>query len=393
MVVLAAEGGGLDHVEGWLGARAALRSTTPPSGPCAWNTLATGQNAGRHGVFGEVQPRPGTYDLAPTDWRTRRVRTVWEYLAEVGVSVACWNASWTYPPPALDRGALTSVAALASQDPDADVWVLGLEAEATEPVDGMVRQVGEVVPEGTALLVVSAYGVAEARHRVSVAAILEKAGLATLGTGGQPIWRKTRAYAYGDCAQVRANAEGREPQGVVAAGQVDEVVAEVKAALLATEHSETGERLFTGAWSCRELYDGPHVEGAPDVVGVPSDGVQASADGQGGPFVHTQAGTLLARGPMFRASECTHRAVGGAGRRWEGTAATVMDVGPTLLHALGVPLPQDIEGRVVGKLFEPEYLAENPPRYSDALLGPARGVYAEEEAHQVEKRLRDLGYM
>jgi hypothetical protein len=75
----------------------------------------------------------------------------------------------------------------------------------------------------------------------------------------------------------------------------------------------------------------------------------------------------------------------------------ICDAGATLLYALGLDQPQDLDGRPILEAFEPEHISNQPPRYSDARLGPQEPApaegYTDAEAAEVEGRLKDLGYM
>ena len=51
-------------------------------------------------------------------------------------------------------------------------------------------------------------------------------------------------------------------------------------------------------------------------------------------------GVLIASGPAFR-----------AGAAPEG--ATLLDIAPTVLHLLGVPVPADMDGRVLTEILDP----------------------------------------
>lgn len=75
------------------GAWGPLRSTTPPVTPCAWSTIMTGRNPGKHGIFdfltgSAVNPVP-----AP-----RCAPTIWESLSAAGWRVGTFNVPATYPP-------------------------------------------------------------------------------------------------------------------------------------------------------------------------------------------------------------------------------------------------------------------------------------------------------
>jgi hypothetical protein len=78
-------------------------------------------------------------------------------------------------------------------------------------------------------------------------------------------------------------------------------------------------------------------------------------------------------------------------------AAEIVDVAPTLLYLLDQPVPSDMDGKVLEDAISPEYLAEHPIRTIEpddsAGEGTGESEYTEEEAKQVEERLRSLGYI
>jgi predicted AlkP superfamily phosphohydrolase/phosphomutase len=218
-------------------------------------------------------------------------------------------------------------------------------------------------------------------------------------------WSRTKAFSWGNFAQVRLNLAGREPQGIVQPSEAEAVIAEVKRVLLDLRGPATGEPLFVEALTPAELYSGPHTEGAADVLGIPAHpGIDASLHlaTSEAPFIvnhdsalmaspemaekvagHSPDGIFFARGGPFRSGESV-------------TGAGICDVLPTLLHAFGLELPQGLTGRVIEGAFDPAFLAANPPRYSDRGLGPVVSTeagYSDEDLDAVEQRLRDLGYM
>ena len=77
-------------------------------------------------------------------------------------------------------------------------------------------------------------------------------------------------------------------------------------------------------------------------------------------------------------------------------AARLLDPAPTILHYLGLPVPEYMDGRVLTDAFTDEFNAANPVVYSQ--VGPGDGVgsdsiYTDEEEALVMQKLRDLGYV
>lgn len=96
---------------------------------------------------------------------------------------------------------------------------------------------------------------------------------------------------------------------------------------------------------------------------------------------HAPFGILMASGGGIR-----------QGRSLSGS--TVLDVAPTLLHLFAQPVPLDMDGKVLASIFESDWLAENPLRFSDTdtSLRPEDGVMTEASEEALEE-LRALGYI
>jgi hypothetical protein len=74
---------------------------------------------------------------------------------------------------------------------------------------------------------------------------------------------------------------------------------------------------------------------------------------------------------------------------------SLLDLAPTILFYMGLPVPNYMDGRVLSEAFEEEFKASNPIQHKDIdLTGSALdgGVTDDEEALVMEK-LRDLGYV
>ena len=71
---------------------------------------------------------------------------------------------------------------------------------------------------------------------------------------------------------------------------------------------------------------------------------------------HRMEGILIAAGPAFRA---------GASPR----QADLLDIAPTVLHLLGVPVPDDMDGRVLTELLEPSLARAALEPMPDATAG------------------------
>lgn len=206
-------------------------------------------------------------------------------------------------------------------------------------------------------------------------------------------WSKTRAYAQGNFGQIFINVKGRQPDGCVEPADVPAVKAELKERLLAIPHPETGAPLVERVLDRDELYQGPHIHLAPDLTVVLSDWryrtiglhdfttheVIGPAFGPTGD--HRPEGVLIAAGPAFR-----------AGAQFED--AHLRDVTPTLLRLLGVPVPEDCDGRILSELLEDDRLPEvRPERDAAPALAAYSAAGSAEDEEAIKQRLADLGYL
>lgn len=175
---------------------------------------------------------------------------------------------------------------------------------------------------------------------------------------------------------VRLNVEGREPSGVVAADDYDEVREEV-IDRLAGATAPDGEPVFQEVSTREEYFHGPHVGDAVDVVTVPTDfqhflSAEVSEEwfaASTEPWNHKLEGLFAASGPSVGTEAPTD--------------AHLFDVAPTVLAALGVPASDDMDGEVLD-VVEPVGTTSYP--------GFEAGTPTAEQA-DVEDRLADLGYL
>ena len=78
---------------------------------------------------------------------------------------------------------------------------------------------------------------------------------------------------------------------------------------------------------------------------------------------------------------------------------SIVDVAPLILHQLGLPVPDDIGGRLPAEIFRPEELERRPLRRSAARSwtasdpDPADLELDPDEQAAVLHRLRALGYV
>jgi predicted AlkP superfamily phosphohydrolase/phosphomutase len=204
------------------------------------------------------------------------------------------------------------------------------------------------------------------------------------------VWRRTRAYvAVAEiCALLYLNLRGREPEGVVAPGaEAERLIEELRERLVAVRDPRDGAPIFARVARGVDVYPDDRHGRRPELVLTPRPGYTIYRELR--PRLWLDHHRLMAG---------THRDDGilvaaGAGIRAGGRAepASIVDVMPTVLAAAGVPIPDDVDGRVLAELFtEPPAVTYVPAAGANAADGG--GLSAAEE-DELARRLRGLGYM
>lgn len=212
---------------------------------------------------------------------------------------------------------------------------------------------------------------------------------------------QTRAYAlnFGECCgSVVINLRGRQARGIVEPGEEYERLRdEIIQALSSLRDPATGDHVCRAVWRREELYHGPYADLAPDIV-LLFGGDHKFDPTVAGPVIdnadestvfarsgeHTRWGTCIARGDAFP----------GRGAQREG--ARLIDIAPTSLALMDVPIPCDMDGRVLSDWIAPDIgYRSGPASPTPEIKTPAQSQpdMSEDEIAQVTERLRDLGYI
>jgi predicted AlkP superfamily phosphohydrolase/phosphomutase len=219
-------------------------------------------------------------------------------------------------------------------------------------------------------------------------------------------WPHTQAYSEETpyYPSIWINLQGREPRGIVAPHDYEQVCEHIMAQLTAWRNPHSGATMVKRVHRREELYAGPHVDKAPDLtieweldngysyLFRPSTGLRRAAvhqlDADERRRVksgdHRDEGIFLASGPHFT-------------RPFEVKEAGILDVAPTILYLLGQPIPLEMDGQVLTQLFTEDYLSQHPIHRShggglDEAAEPRRDYSATEE-EAIRARLQGLGYI
>ncbi|MFC1712621.1 alkaline phosphatase family protein [Candidatus Poribacteria bacterium] len=160
------------------------------------------------------------------------------------------------------------------------------------------------------------------------------------------------------------------------------------------ESPATGEPVFKQVLKSESIYSGEFLNQAPDLVVVPREGYAISDSLLSASFVeesrmriwgdHREDGIFIVTGNGIKANV----PLAGAG---------IMDIAPTILYCLGLPIPEDMDGDVLTSVFQEAYIDNNPVEYCEAdetcAIKLKSEVYSSDEQGMVSERLEGLGYL
>jgi hypothetical protein len=97
---------------------------------------------------------------------------------------------------------------------------------------------------------------------------------------------------------------------------------------------------------------------------------------------HARDGILVLHGPDVRAGHTLQ-------------LAAIEDVGPTVLHLLGLPIDAEMDGRVLTEALDPAALASRPIQVADVpYTVPENGFrYSADDEAKIQDMLEGLGYV
>jgi len=219
---------------------------------------------------------------------------------------------------------------------------------------------------------------------------LVKRALAAAGLSGDVAidWAGTRAFLWSlDTGGVAVNLAGRYPHGCVAEADYESVRDEV-IALLSSLTLPDGTRALRSVRRREEVYSGPYVDRAPDVVVEPDDALafgmkldarEALRGHKGEEGHHSPRGLIALAGPGIRRGAT----IGGA----------IRDCVPTMLHAMDLAVPEGLDGRVILEAFDDGREVRTIAAADDGRGPGEEPVYTSEEEEELRRSLEGLGYL
>jgi predicted AlkP superfamily phosphohydrolase/phosphomutase len=223
-------------------------------------------------------------------------------------------------------------------------------------LDQLLAPIFDRLDEDTLFIVLSDHGFHTFRRAFDTNTWLYHQELLALKGGRRPCedrgqgfssvdWSRTYAYAVG-LGGIYLNLGGRECQGILEEGsEAERVRTAIQSGLGGFVDDHTGCQAIQSVLRREDLYSGPYAANAPDLVVNFCPGYRVSWQSAGGGF----AASLIA--DNMRRWSGDHiidpEQVPGIlfmNRSLQRPGATIVDLAPTILNHLGVPVPETMEG-------------------------------------------------
>jgi predicted AlkP superfamily phosphohydrolase/phosphomutase len=223
-------------------------------------------------------------------------------------------------------------------------------------IDKRIGELLKKVGDDTVVLVVSDHGAKKMEGAININDWLVSEGYLKLDKKPEGVvkmdkvgvdWANTTAWGLGGYyGRLFLNVKGREAQGKVDPKDYERIRDEIAAKLRALK-DEKGRLLGTRVIKPQEVYKGPHLDQSPDLIiyfgdlywrstgNVGHDSIH-SFETEVGPddAVHDEYGIFVMWDPRVR-------------RGKEVKGISLYDIAPTVLDLMGIPVPADMEGKVI----------------------------------------------
>jgi predicted AlkP superfamily phosphohydrolase/phosphomutase len=161
-------------------------------------------------------------------------------------------------------------------------------------------------------------------------------------------WKDTEAFAMGGFGQIYVDPVGDKGGG--AEKEYEDVRARIVSRLQALKIPGNGRPYVRKLFRKEELFNGPCMDLLPDILVLPEDGFLDPGD-----FEFFSNALFEPRAPMsgaHRENGMLFLWGGGVKRGIDLGKVRIYDIAPSMLYLMGLPVPDDMDGKVLGHAFE-----------------------------------------
>lgn len=387
------EEGGMDGIRSLMdgGIHGNLATLEPQLSPMLWTSIATGKMAYHHGVHGFTEVDPVSGGIVPVSAATRQCKTLWEMLGEKQLRshIVSWFA--TQGEQDLDGKMVSNMFAhlkgtQQNQDPadwpepmPGTYWPEDLAEKMNElrvsphEIDEDILQ--PFLPAGHRIDQSRDHRLNNLREHLAEAYSVHTAATHLMET--DPDWDFMAIYyrAVDEISHHFMHYHPPQMEGIT------------------DEDFEIYQHVINSTYRAHDMMLQRLLQLAgPDTTvilvsdhGFHSDHLRPKFTPRvpaGITVWHREQGVLLAKGPDIKS---TNEPIYGA---------RLLDITPTILHAMGQPIGDDMEGRVIGEIFTENQPIQSIPTWENSDgLKQSRGSLSAEESAALLQQFVDLGYI
>ncbi len=211
-------------------------------------------------------------------------------------------------------------------------------------------------------------------------------------------WSRTLAYSTGttETGLIYLNVKDREPEGIVSRGsEYQRIREELVRRLEGFADPWTGRSLVRRVYLREEIYHGPYLDDAPDLL----------VEYRHGEYDQKKGSVFLSVRPVepVRKANATHRLDGILVLYSPGVirdskqleSAHIRDITPTILYLMGEAVPSELEGSVLQEAITQAHLTAYPIQFSSTPIvgSETERELSSQELETVLERLHGLGYI
>jgi len=184
------------------------------------------------------------------------------------------------------------------------------------------------------------------KSRLDVRTLREKDVRSSAQAAKRIDWERSSAYHTSDYG-IRLNLKGREPFGIVMPGEEESRIKDqIKEELRQLTYSN-GQPVFEAVLTKEEAYSGPFVDRAPDLI-IPINHAEAPPIPEKWKYTLTHTSLSGTHSPFGILIACGE----GIKKNTKLESASIFDLTPSILSLLGIPVEEDFDGTILEELFE-----------------------------------------
>jgi Flp pilus assembly protein TadD len=376
-----------------------VATLAPVLSPILWNSIATGKRGDKHGILGFVEPNPDGKGARPVRSTTRTSKALWNILSQSGMrsGVVNWYAS--HPAEPINGAIFTNTFPHVL---DSKAERIPLDPQAVHPPEliELAKRFQVLAPTLTPMQIMPFFpnkppelsNEKDLRAAIVAKLLAECVTVHNAATylASQDDWDFLAVYYETIDLACHNFMEYHPPPMAHVSAEHAEIFGEVVRAFYQFHDQMLGRLLdLAGPESTVILlsdhgFYNDHLR--PPVAEYSLDPKDKFGPQMNPVSWHRRQGIFVAAGQGIKRDELAH-------------GVSLLDVAPTVLTLLGLPIPNDMDGRVLTKIFKDTIEIERIDSYEEPHPkdGMHRGLAAEESdpyaARQAMEQLAALGYI